>query len=66
MARQCAPCGQKMVGRPVRIEPGKRKQWRVFFDRGQTRDYFTEADADLAIEKHCKDPARCRKQQLSR
>lgn len=65
-SKPCAPCGRRMVGRPTPIAPGRRKEWRVFFDKGQTRDYFTEADADAALAKHCKDPSRCRKQQLSR
>lgn len=52
MAKPCVPCGSRMVGRRTVIEPGKRKQWRVFFPKGQVRDYFTEEDADRAIEKY--------------
>jgi hypothetical protein len=61
MAKPCAPCGSKMLGRRSTIPPGQRKEWRVFFPKGQTRDYFTEADADTAIDKFGG-----RKQKLSR
>lgn len=61
MAKSCAPCGQRMAGRRTPIEPGRRKEWRVFFPKGQTRDYYTEADADAAIGKYGG-----RKQKLSR
>lgn len=71
MARgDCAPCSAraKMRGRLTPIPRGRRKEWRVFFPRGQSRDYYTESDADAAIEKHG-DPTRphhgCRKQRLS-
>lgn len=70
MARECAPCSAraKMRGRLTPIVPGRRKEWRVTFPRGQMRDYYTEADADAAIQKHG-DPAApkfgCRKQKLS-
>lgn len=46
-----------------------RKEWRVFMPKGNTRDYYTEADADQAIAKHG-DPEKenmgCRKIRLSR
>lgn len=52
MAKDCAPCGRKMVGRPTPIVAGRRKEWRVKFSNGKTRDYFTPEDADLAITRH--------------
>lgn len=50
MAKPCAPCGRKMVGRQSMIPPGRRKEWRVFFGDGRTRDYYTQDDADQAIK----------------
>jgi hypothetical protein len=54
---ECKPCGNR--GRKGIYSPGtgtrsgtRKKEWRVFLDSGPTRDYYTEADADLALEKH--------------
>lgn len=52
MASSCAPCGRKMVGKATAMPPGRRKEWRVHFDSGAKRDYFTEDDADTAISKY--------------
>lgn len=52
MVKDCAPCGRKMVGRATAIIPGQRKEWRVFFANGKTRDYYTAQDADTAISRH--------------
>lgn len=68
--RDCAPCSArgKMRGRFNPMPRGRRKEWRVFFPRGQSRDYYSESDANAAIEKHG-DPTQpnygCRKQRLS-
>ena len=52
MAKDCAPCGRRMIGRATPIDHGRRKEWRVFFVNGKTRDYYTSEDADTAISRH--------------
>lgn len=48
----CASCAQRRGERAHANAPqGPRKQWRVYFKAGNVRDYFTEADADQAIER---------------
>lgn len=64
----CGGCARNRKQAP-RVAVGPRKEWRVFMPKGMTRDYYTEADADNAIEKYG-DPSKenngCRKVRLSR
>lgn len=67
MAEDCGCDKPRMRGVPTQIDPTRRKQWRVFFPNGRTRDYFTSMDADTAIERNVDKTtgARGRKQRLS-
>lgn len=64
---KCGSCSRNRQSRTTPIEP--RKEWRVFMPKGMTRDYYTEPDADAAIQKYG-DPSKenmgCRKVRLSR
>lgn len=48
---ECKPCGSRRTG-VYNPTGGRKKQWRVFFDAGQVRDYYEEADADRAVKRH--------------
>lgn len=52
MAGSCGSCSKGRGARAHQVAPaGPRKQWRVYFAAGNVRDYITEADADMAIER---------------